>query len=1366
MTKYVERTCHEIKSSNSNDSRIPQFHSIEKWQDCSAYILLGPPGSGKTTIFKQEAEQQGGDFITARDFITLDQEYNKTPLFIDGLDEQRAGEGDGRTTLDKIRNKLNKLNKPKFRLSCREADWLGSNDEENIKKVSQDNNIKILQLDPLNLEDIRQILKSDEFNIPDPDIFISQAKDFGLKDLLSNPQSLKMLALAVGTGNNWPINRKEVFERACKSLVKEHNEEHSIATRSNHSNINDLINDCGQLCAIFLLTGLEGFADNENHNHILLDEISGIKQKTIRFCLQSKLFSSPSSGKYIPIHRQIAEFLAGRYLSELVNEGLPPSRILALVTGYDGKVASELRGLSAWFASHNELSRTEIFARDPLGTILYGDVVNFSPDEKQTLLEKLQDEAEIFPSLMQVMKLDNRIGDLITPDMESEICKILNSISYSNTEQSFLLVLLQALQQGKPLPSITDNLVKIICDDGWWTGIKLLAVDVLANYQEGNIIKLKEICEDIYSGEINDPRDCLLGHILSILYPTEITEQEILKYLKVPRESFSLLKQYEYFWRYELPNKSNPKQLSVILDQLTEKFYALPLEVRSKGITRYSPRCFTSIILYHFLQKSENDIDLDKLFKWLGVTYKANSTHKLNSSESSQIRQWLSNHPDIWKSLLSKSVNECSKNSESYDELFRCLHLEKKGRLFDFVSPSDFCDWCLDQALIAENPIAARWYITQLANHFYEGNCNKNLNLKTISNALENRGNLHTIFNERIKLPNNQQSAEINSGWPNQNLQGRPNWHDQVKPYEKEIRNNTVSPVLLHNLAEVYFGEFDDVPEGNSPRERLEHVLNGDQDLVDAVILSFSESLLRNDLPTVSNIIKLDSQYKRHPLSSPLLAGFEEKSKEGESFLPKLEDKYLRLCVAVYITSILSKYLEQQYPPSWYNWILSNHPMIVADVLVEYALTTLRSKTSRTKHLYDLSFSKEYEEVAKYAAFRILKRFPVRCKADQLTQLGYLFFAARKHNSQNLPELVSKKLKHKSMNIEQRIYWLALGLCIDPETYIKNVIDEIPRNERRIRYFANTIEKKFFSIQTDTDVGLRVKVIKLIIKHLGGSFFPYQLQLVSGKAGFVTREMTIADIVKDYVNQLSKISSEKATHALKELVSDKQLIRWKNYLEDAYQQQVVTRREAEFKYCNLKNVLGTLENKKPSNPAELAVLTYDFLNEIKNNIRNSNTSDWRKYWNVDNSGGANEPCPENICRDRLLYDLNNKLQSLGIDGQPEGTYANDKRSDIRISFPPFNVPIEIKRSCHRNLWTSIQSQLITKYTRDPHSEGYGIYVVFWFGESESCKPQISPKGIRPSSPDELHQQLVNSLTSVQKNKIKVCVIDVSNQKIS
>ena len=52
----------------------------------------------------------------------------------------------------------------------------------------------------------------------------------------------------------------------------------------------------------------------------------------------------------------------------------------------------------------------------------------------------------------------------------------------------------------------------------------------------------------------------------------------------------------------------------------------------------------------------------------------------------------------------------------------------------------------------------------------------------------------------------------------------------------------------------------------------------------------------------------------------------------------------------------------------------------------------------------------------------------------------------------------------------------------------------------------------------------------------------------------------------------------------------------------------------------------------------------------------------------------------------------------------EGVYANDGRSDIRVSFAGLNVPVEIKRSCHDDLWTAVHDQLIAQYTRGP-----GVY---------------------------------------------------------
>ena len=44
------------------------------------------------------------------------------------------------------------------------------------------------------------------------------------------------------------------------------------------------------------------------------------------------------------------------------------------------------------------------------------------------------------------------------------------------------------------------------------------------------------------------------------------------------------------------------------------------------------------------------------------------------------------------------------------------------------------------------------------------------------------------------------------------------------------------------------------------------------------------------------------------------------------------------------------------------------------------------------------------------------------------------------------------------------------------------------------------------------------------------------------------------------------------------------------------------------------------------------------------------------------------------------------------------------------------MPVEIKKSTHDELWTAIRTQLMAKYMRDPEADGYGIYLVLWFGQ--------------------------------------------------
>ena len=155
------------------------------------------------------------------------------------------------------------------------------------------------------------------------------------------------------------------------------------------------------------------------------------------------------------------------------------------------------------------------------------------------------------------------------------------------------------------------------------------------------------------------------------------------------------------------------------------------------------------------------------------------------------------------------------------------------------------------------------------------------------------------------------------------------------------------------------------------------------------------------------------------------------------------------------------------------------------------------------------------------------------------------------------------------------------------------------------------------------------------------------------------------------------------------------------------------------------------------------------------------------YWNVDSiqssHGDPNRrtlvgtPCCQITARQALAVRWR-------IDASGRGNrYADDKRSDIRVSYSQggFNVPqSKSRRAATVTCGAQSKTQLIAKYTRDPGADGYGIYLVFWFGDAEGCRP--TPRsGPKPKSAAELEKSLLETLSDHERRKISVCVIDVS-----
>ncbi len=1367
MTDFVPRTCTEVGEDGhvklNADKTERTCLSFEEFRDTDAYVLLGPPGAGKTEVFKQEADCPKTRRVTARDFITFDDrpEWHNSTLFIDGLDEKRAGSLDGRTPLDGIRKKLDRLGRPRFRLSCREADWFGANDRDNLKTVSRDGKVTVLRLDPLTNEDVLKILRNN-LEVDDPEKFVHEACQKGLDTLLTNPQSLKMLVKA-GAGGDWPQTRLQTFDMACKTLLREHNEEHQLA-KPDKVAISNLLETAERLCAVQLLTGGTGYAlpgTESDYEYLGLEQISGEDQKILRHVLGTKLFVVPDEGRAAPVHRHVAEFLAGQYLAGLIENGLPVRRILALMTGDDGGVVSELRGLSAWLAAHSKTSRLAIIERDPFGTVLYGDARNFSIDEKRRLINGLYRESQRNPWFFGSLEMmDSRFGDLATPDMEEVFREALTSPMPDETHQGLVVVLIEALQHGPAIPELTDVVLGIVKDDSWWPRIRYRALDMILRQgksdKQTNAMLMK-LLADVYDGSVPDPDDELLGRLLNRLYPAKLSTPEILQYLRTPKNKV-LSGVYRLFW-YNIAMDSTNTQRAELLDILVEQRHKLWEKIREDSHPGNPASKLPSFLLAYFLNASQEDIAPNRLFDWLGIAaldfedFDSSKPYEHLGTETGKIRDWLNKHPEAQKTIIAKCI-ECCHGKEQCDSFFICVD-RKRRRLFDTTLPPDFGSWCLEQAICATDANAAIWYILQVVNALSNHQHDEGLTRKIAEERLVTHPSLGQAFRERLSEWERQNTTTTRTREEDKKPASRElqEFRNQVKAHVTELRENRCIPVLLDQLAGAYFGEFRDI-EGDNPRDRLHNLLGGDTGLVEAVLAALQASVNRSDVPTDTEIIRLRGGNQRYFLELPFLAGLELSEPDKE---PPLNEKQMRQAIAFYYTSVALRYYRGD-KPHWYRGLLASRPDVVSDVLIEFVRSELRNGKEHFPEAPKLAFSKEHQEVARLTSLTLLELFPVRCTSPQLGLLNALLIAALLHCEKGAFEkLIERKLSFSSMNIAQCVYWLTAGFFASPASYRETLKTSLSRHEQRIRHLA-----EFLTTYRDQSAWARlldrfdVQELELLIRLLGGAYRP--ISYSSRVMSYDGTQMMATDLVTALINRLASLPSPETTTALESLSSDKALHPWRFKLMDSASRQNAIRREASFWHKDIEQVLQVLDNLKPANTADLAALTMDILSDLAERIRDGNTSDWRQYWNVDSHNRPQDQKPEDGCRDTLLSDLRLKFQPLGIDAQPEGRYADDKRADIRVTYGDFNVPVEVKKSTHPDLWSAIKTQLIANYTRDPGADGYGIYLVFWFGE-KGC--QMPPSGKRPTSAHELQERLLDTLSADEKFKISICVIDAS-----
>ena len=1367
VKNLVRRTCTDI----SRGGRDREPSGLEAFRGTGAYVLLGAPGSGKTTEFDREAGESGGVFVTARDFLTFDRdaEWKGATLFIDALDETRAGSTDGRTALDAIRAKLARLGCPKFRLSCREADWFGANDRHHLEAVSPDGSVGVLHLDPLTVRDAKDLLKQ-RFGVEEPDTFIGSAHERGVDGMLFNPQSLGLLARAVRQ-SEWPSTRTKTFELACANLVRETNRGHRIAVPQ-VADTRTLLGAAGKLFAVQLLTGVSGYerlCGEGVGDYLALEDVADANVDGLRRALGTRLFVVPEGERALPLHRHIAEFLAARYLAERVGDGLPVGRVLALMTGFDGAIVTELRGLCAWLAAQSPRSRTNIIARDPLGTVIYGDVQGFTSGEKRLILDRLERGAKENPWLVRTIRIDSRLGDLVFPDLGEVFRERTRDSQRDDGRQAFVYLLLEMFAHGRPVEGVAERMLEMVRDVRWRSEIRYTAVKAYARQQgngAGALDGLKALARDVYGGAVADPDDNLLGTLLDRLYPQGLSESEVLGYLRAPKRPDQILA-YEYFWERGLGKQSNCEQMARLLDNMVDMRTSLYSEAGKHGRRLNALRQVPANLLERILRKCKDEPDPKRLFDWLGVAgwvEDRSLEFAAGLHEGASIGGWIGDRPELHKSLMELGVKHCldSTDNPTIGEFEDLMWNERGRRRFNAPLPLDFASWCLDQAVVTDSPTAGAWFIHRVADALHRRN-GKEVSRREVDKRIEGNESLQRELDRRLdELKASEQVEPKALGKPPQRLNERQRkWQDRVRASEVELLENRADARLLHELAQAYLGGYWSVA-GGTPRERLNHLIGDVEELVEAVLTGLRGALSREDLPSDDEVIRLGAGQRMHVLSFPFLAGLNEVQPETVVLDGGAGGRLARLALALHYNVGVwpGSWGKADGRPWWYGKLLEEHPELVADVLIRSARSILRKGRDFSQHLFDLAYSADHKTVACLAVEPLLSVFPVRCTAHQLASLRYLLVAACLCcEREALVELVDRKLASRSMNVAQRVYWLGAGLIVRPARFVARLESYVEGKERRVLRLS-----QFLGGRNDTPrvliEQLNAGALALLVRTIGALHHPYSLNTDSEEGIIVTSGMEAADRVHGLINLLASDASAEASAELERMSLQEGLDAWHAQLVDAKSRQKGIRRDASFVHASVGQVLDVLKDGKPANASDLAAVTMDHLRQIAGCTRDENSRGQLRYWNVDPYNRAERPRPENACRDALLYDLQRRLGTMGIDVQPEGRYADEKRADIRIAYGGFNVPIEIKKSCHPDLWSGIRRQLIARYTRDPGADGHGIYVVLWFGDTEHCQPTPGVGGI-PTSAADVEQRLLEELSDEHRQKIGVCLIDVA-----
>ncbi|MBU2622205.1 MAG: hypothetical protein KKD92_07810 [Proteobacteria bacterium] len=1291
-----------------------------------AIILLGDPGMGKTTFFRNAAK---ANYTTVRKFLINPHAVPSEGLFLDALDEYR-NIASGQNASDEVAKALCSLKKPKFRLSCRAADWFGSTDQEILRVASASGRIVVLELCPLSHDEILNAVRE---IVQDPVLFIDEAESAGLGKLLGNPQTLELLARAWQTDKK-PRNKFEAYEIGVSELLKEVNPQH-VERGVNRPDSNDMRKAAGAAASVLLLSNSVGISRAESadgNDYVRLTEVPYTNRSDLDAVLKRRLFLSTEVDRFEPVHRTVAEFLAAEDLYSRIANGLPIDRVMALMCGVDGKPVSSLRGLFAWLMCKISHIADCYVERDPYGVVTYGDASVLPPSAQCAVWAGLR-------NLRDPWFLTNDDDRSSFRNLANQnTAKIINDILQDSTSGVHLKnAVLEAISYSVENIGLNEIVKKIVLakhDNNWLrsTALKAYAKSVQNDWGQLEAIdhELAHSSDDLTAPEVRVKLLCLTPGVGSLP----------LRVLSIMEQAASARKERHIVGRfYSLIALPSDTDLDVILDSASRV-----LIPTSKD--RYELRSIFDEWLKRRLESS-SAITPVQLSSWLRNIWGARHDSKDEETLAS-LKARFEQEPSLFEGVFKLLANDVPNEERSF-WLFVAHDLWNLLPASVWLVPQ--YTFFLAHAEQEKDPERAADLFRMYLSHFpVEG---ASVALAEAGLALMSRR--HAV----AKALGDWRSCEIEK-WridrlkkhEEENLQRSVNRTQNVvdfTPRLATIREGGEEDALVW-AAGVYLKLFIDIKNVPNPRDRLVSVTN--DEIADALIQGFVRYVENPNIPKKDAIIE-----KWHANSVPFTHALLSLSVFlRHSAGMSVPEEALPHCLAAVVTGSYTNNNVPGHDKTLSEWILHQvrqNPRVVKSVLKEIWILSAKKKQRDLPGFYTLSQNSDSLRFLASLSADVLK---TGINEDHYT-VSKLVSALLLHDQQADLAIGETELARNELSAEVRAIWCTALFVLDSSKYLdtwKTLMSgtdavlweaiEVIKGDR----YENRRAVRLTSAQ-------RTEVIMAIGQRFANIGHP--------SSGWGSQNpWDASEFVANQIKLLAADGSADAGVQLERLENDDGLETYRNLIRHERAQYEKQQRESSFTFPSPEQVAEAIRNHAPATPNDLLAFIVDHLGSLAHELTRTQRERYRAYWN---EKGRNliKPKREEVCSGFLAEDLQNRVQAHSLIVTVEQHMLEDKECDLMVLQGTQRLlPIEVKHQYHRDLWSAWRTQLDRLYTRDAMAGGLGIYLVLWSGEAKGRKMPKLPYGLkRPTSAVALRIALESLIPDADRHRLRIIVVDIS-----